>query len=377
MALVSLWRSLRWLKLVIVGTVLALTGAVLYWDRVLVSQPEPDAQLQLVSVSQAPGRATTGRCWVLKGSRYPIHALAFSSDGRLLAIEGGYLQRGGELRLWDAQSWKERAILAGHTGCVKRLAFALDSTSLVTSSFDETLRLWDVTSGQPGALFSGTRAGGDGLAFVAGGKRIVFCGFDPMHLMTWSPGVNLARRLGLQVPAVTCLDCDPLGQTLAVGTFGETETNVLLLQAATGHVRETIQGDGRAIIPPSTGPWHLAFSANGRLLAVVGCEGMIAVWDLVDRRWRFRIPGEFDAPPSVALSPDGSLLASGDSQGVTTLRDTRDGHELETRPAHTGAVTAIAFSPDGRLLTTASLDQTVMIWELAARIGHLPRPLQD
>jgi len=50
----------------------------------------------------------------------------------------------GTVRLWDASSGEELAVLRGHEKAVRRAAFSADGTRIVTASEDGTARLWQV-----------------------------------------------------------------------------------------------------------------------------------------------------------------------------------------------------------------------------------------
>jgi len=70
----------------------------------------------------------------------------------------------------------------------------------------------------------------------------------------------------------------------------------------------------------------------------------------------------------LAFSPDGKLLALGGCENpVVRLYDVPAGKEVRRFEGHVGKVTALAFSPDGRRLASGSADTTVLIWDLAGK----------
>jgi hypothetical protein len=68
-----------------------------------------------------------------------VAALAFSPDGRLLALGWEH-----EVYLWDALTSEQVGHFAGHEGKVTALAFAPDGKTLASAGDDTTVLLWDV-----------------------------------------------------------------------------------------------------------------------------------------------------------------------------------------------------------------------------------------
>jgi WD40 repeat protein len=71
----------------------------------------------------------------------PVNSLAFSSDGKLLAI--GHTDY--TVRLWDTATWTNPRILSGHNSPVQALVFSRDNKRLATGSQDGVINLWDIS----------------------------------------------------------------------------------------------------------------------------------------------------------------------------------------------------------------------------------------
>src|SRR5204863_5086126 len=96
----------------------------------------------------------------------------FSPDGRLIASAGW----DNTVRIWDAASHRQVALLRGHTGQVHAVAFSPDGRLLASVAYDQTVRLWAVRS-TPGrwetvAILPGALADQRGVAFSPDGKTV-------------------------------------------------------------------------------------------------------------------------------------------------------------------------------------------------------------
>jgi WD40 repeat protein len=92
----------------------------------------------LVLFNIADGREIRTLDW----NRRYFGCLIFSPDGRTLAGGGGADTH--DIFLWDVATGQLRAILQGHIGEVKQLAFSRDCTTLVSTSTDTTMLVWDL-----------------------------------------------------------------------------------------------------------------------------------------------------------------------------------------------------------------------------------------
>lgn len=118
----------------------------------------------------------------------------------------------------------------------------------------------------------------------------------------------------------------------------------------------------------------LAFNADGDLLASGGFRE-IKLWRKPSDVQKRQIATGTDLR-CLRLSPDTSMIATNGPEHSVQLFHREDGQPAQRLIGHTKEITSLRFSSDGRHLYTASLDQTVLIWNLATAdlIGQIDTP---
>jgi WD40 repeat protein len=232
-----------------------------------------------------------------------------SHDGSLASMSGTHADH---WVIYDLRHGRVRAIHP-KSDTIDYTAWSPDGTMIAMALTDGRVRLLDPTTGRT----TGILAGHDGSATIT----------------AFSPD----------------------GSLLASGTADGT---VLVWNVATRRI------DG-APFKATGGVYGTAFSPDGKDLAIADVQGSVTIYDLKMRR-AIHTYDAHDYLIRVAFSPDGNTLAlAGD--GGTRLVDVKTELPLgEPLAGHTAPVTFVSFSGDGRTLATASLDGTIILYDVAS-----------
>jgi WD40 repeat protein/serine/threonine protein kinase len=121
--------------------------------------------------------------------------------------------------------------------------------------------------------------------------------------------------------------------------------------------------------------WHpttvtsLSFNHNATRLVSAGHENYFVIWDLSTDRELFKIANLSGIVGQATFSPDGNWILTGDAgkDAAVRLWNAQTGTNVCTLGKHANRVDELCFASNGSLAASASLDQTVIIWDLVLR----------
>ncbi|MBD2248284.1 NB-ARC domain-containing protein [Nostoc sp. FACHB-888] len=112
------------------------------------------------------------------------------------------------------------------------------------------------------------------------------------------------------------------------------------------------------------GVMSVAFSHDGKLLALGDTNGEIRLYQVSDWTQLLICKGHTNLVLSLAFSPDGNIFASGSTDHTVKFWDVSTGQCLHTLQEHNHEVWSVAFSADGKTLASGSDDQTMKLWSV-------------
>jgi WD40 repeat protein len=293
-----------------------------------------------------------------------VTALTFSPDGALVAsAHWKSTCTEGMVRCWQVRTGKEVRQLSFPATNPVAVAFSPDSKALVTGSTDSLVWLHEVATGkrlyQLGQVIKPTYRPGVGMpsaafAFSPDGKRLTTV---QANLKETIPVVRVwdlesARELrGIRNLAVRRGAIAPDGKTFALAHHGEVE----IWDLPTGKKTHLIKTEHPGIVA-------LAFSADGKVLAIANAGHSVTLWATATGKPLFPVSGHSREVRSIAFSPDGKLLASAGRDGLVRLWDPRQG--TPTRPFGESSLVGhcVAFSPNGKTLASTT-GWSIGFWE--------------
>ncbi len=310
---------------------------------------------------------------VILGIPGPVHALAFSRDGRRLAVGAGLPARSGVARIYSVPDAKQIHDFSGHNDVVFALALRPDGAELATASFDQTVRFWDLGQGRSTGTFQGHSDFVYAVAYTPDGRHVLTAGKDRTIKRIDVRSLREEHTYSGHSQDVMALAAHPDGTRFV--TAGE-EPQIRWW---------TLDGDK----PVSRrgghgGPVHqLAFSGDGRRLISAGGDRSVRLWDGTTGASLRQLAGPTEWQYSVAITDDARVAAAGGWDGLVRLWDTGSGRLIALLVQPPSLVSSaspetaapqtewLIASPEGYIAGSPRLIDTVK-W----RAGHDSLPVE-
>ncbi|KAI9694181.1 MAG: hypothetical protein M1822_003452 [Bathelium mastoideum] len=326
-------------------------------------------------------------------------SVSYSPNGKQLAAGHNDITE-----LWDVVTGELLQTLPGSSNSEwnRSIMFSPDGKSLASKSADDTILLWDTVKREVLQKYQGYS-----FTFSPSGKQLGI-GMRNGIVQLWDVAtgqplekfesfhVDLAWRFeptganSINSAQVTDIAFSPDGKQLA---SSDHEKYIKIWDVATQQLLQVLKGHSWSI-------FSIMFSPDGRYLASASRDHTVRLWDMTIRQPSDRLDGYRDyldtrnstlnsnrrAPIKdrlleqlprirdghkngvewIALSPDRRQLASASLDDTIRLWDAVTGQPTHILAAHSDKITSVTFSSDSTLVASSSCDMTIRLWDAAS-----------
>jgi WD40 repeat protein len=300
----------------------------------------------------------------------------YSQKGDLLAV-GGFMPTAWIL---DPLTGQLKQALEGHKNHVRSIAFRPNHHQLATGSYDRTARLWDLKNGKLLREFGGHQDSLRVIAVSPDGKWLATAGGGEYVARLWNleneSEPPRAFRIDGFVPQVT-FSAD--SRTLAVSTWGG---GPRLINVASGDDADYVTGMGSV--------YWTCYSPDGKWLAIAAQDSRLGVFSLPRKpvaeqeRQIAALIEQFNDDDYTKRETASRRLAEIGGAAILQLRAGLDSKSAEVRvrcrrilermmdrefahnlSGHQGELQCLAFSPDSTRLASGDWQGMIKIWNVA------------
>jgi sugar lactone lactonase YvrE len=319
-----------------------------------IETPAPDAPAKPADGKEAPVAPDPGQPW----------CIAYSPDGKSLAMVSGHIGTAGTYLVWDLATQTVRFRKSDNKG-FRCVTYSHDGKLLAIASYDGSIRLIHPITGKEISVLRGHKNGVNAVAFSPDDKSLASSSLDKTGKV-WDLSTGKEKfSLPGHTEYVLCIAYSPDGKFLATGSGSSNNVqgggDIKIWDATNGKEKMSLEHQKL----PVEG---VTFSPDGKTLASMSWDGGTVLWNLETGKEQLhsQING---ACMAGAFSADGKVLATAchiGGRGEAKLREASSGTEVASL-AHPGQIWKVCFSPDGKTLATCSWDRNVRLWELASK----------
>ncbi len=295
----------------------------------------PDSELLAVSgyhevlLHKADGSGLAAR---LVGLSERIQSVAFSPDGKRLAVTGGSPGRFGEVQIWDVRRKRLRLSVPVTYDTVYGASWSPDGTLVAFGCGDNTLRAIEADTGKQVFFNGGHNDWVLDTVFSKDGSHLVSVSRD----MSMKLSVTKTSRLVDNITSITpgalkggliSVDRHPTKDELVIGGSDGTPKIYRMFRKKARKI-----GDDYNLIrkfPSMPGRvFSVAYNKDGSQIICGSSsngKGEVRIFDAANGKQISKLKGELGGVYAVAYRPDGQQVASAGFDGVVRLNDPNSG----------------------------------------------------
>jgi WD40 repeat protein len=287
---------------------------------------------------------------------YEVTSLSFNPSGQLLFL--GCIN--GDISVWDmnANSQADHLELRGHTDRITSMVVTQDSSTLLSASWDNTVKIWNLLQGKELTTLSGHDDSLLSIAISNNEQLIASAGWDDTIILWDLTSGKKLRTLVGHKGSILSLCFSPDGNWLASTSEDHTAR---LWEVQTGRHILTLPGHGNDVS-------SVAFltSAGTRFVATGDTDGIVRLWDLGKIGQRDEMVtfwGHDAAITMFAFDNRKSRMISASVDNTIRVWNLNTNQLSIVLPNQNNKVSAVRLSPDGRYFASASRGSTIRLWD--------------
>ncbi len=314
---------------------------------------------------------------------YRVQDFEFSPDGEYILIGMGESETSGRPNpddapadssafLWDLRNRMQTHQYEGNTNWTWAADISDDGSMIASGAgplftppdpadLDATVRVWDAESGEQLAVLEGHTNTVDSVRFEPDGIHILSAGWDgTIRRWDWASGQEVQQYDIPDTPRVYMIELLPNGEQFVSGSH---DGVIRLWDIESGEVLREYLGH----TDPVNGV-HL--SNDGKLMVSAAGnwfsdDQTIRLWDVESGDELMKFEGHEHIVNYAQLSPDESYIVSTSWDGTVRMWDVETGAEIRQFIGHNGYTFGIDISQDSEIVLTTSSDYTVRMWNSA------------
>lgn len=255
----------------------------------------------------------------LTGPSDQVLSLAWSSDGKHLAAAGGIAGATGEVNLWDAGTWGAPKTFRQHADTINGIAWKPGAMEIATAGMDKTVKIWDAATGDVTKTMKDHADPVFAVAYSPDGKWLASGSGDRSAKLYATGQYDRAVQVFRHGEGVTALAFPKNDLLISASTDKQARAWPVTKDAVENPLRQ--HGEGGTINA-------VAYSANGDTFVWGASNNRIKVWNREMSNHREDGPPLPDWVYAVAVSPDGNTVAAGTGDGKVYLWTQGEGRAL-------------------------------------------------
>ncbi|KAG8835358.1 hypothetical protein FRC17_003841 [Serendipita sp. 399] len=288
---------------------------------------------------------------VLRGHTYPLNAISWSPDDKLLLSSGEH-----EVKLWDVESGKCIRTLSEHHHLVNGLCWLPNGDGFITGGMDRKVVHWDA-AGEAILLWPLVDIRISGLAMTPNGQQLLAIGLlaHPMTNVDDSGTSIVNQATILQASAGVQPSPEPRSNN---GNSADMERRVVLYDIATRQElwSQAVWGELQSV----------KISDDSRFALINHSQGDVMLWDLLSGCLAQRYLGRPKGTSYVRScfgGADNHFILSGSDDGRVYIWNRRTSTLFEILSGHESGVNSVDWCPrENATFASCGDDGTIRIW---------------